>query len=93
MENKKPRRNQIDCSTKKDNNPTKLLQIESPRLKEIESLSELKEEMTKIVEDSAISTKNLAKFRETRDQIETLEEMQRYLYNFILSGSAMSVNF
>lgn len=86
-------RNTTDCSKKLDGNPTRLLQEESERLKEISCLQTLKSEMTEIVEGSKISRRNLFKFHEARDRIHTLEEMQFYLYNFILAGSAMQTSF
>ena len=86
-------RNSTDCSKKADQNPTRLLQEASHRLKEISCLQVLKEEMTSIVAGSQISRRNLAKFFEARDRIDSLEKMQFYLYNFILAGSAMQTSF
>ena len=92
---KKPKyvRNRVDCSLIENRNPTRLLQAASHDLKDIEDLDLLKEKMTKIMEDSEISRKNLFKFRKARDGIDTLAEMQKYLYNFILAGSAMQTRF
>ncbi len=86
-------RNVIDCSAKSDNNPTRLLQDASNQLKEISCLQTLKDEMTEIVQGSGISKKNLFKFFKARDRINSLEDMQFYLYNFILAGSAMQTSF
>ena len=87
------RRNATDYSKKSDNNPTALLERESERLRKIEDVCLLKEEMTKIVEGSSISKKNLKRFYQALRRATTLEKMQTYLYNFILAGSAMQTKF
>lgn len=86
-------RNLVDCSKIQDENPTVLLERESDRLKVIPTLSELKEEMTKIIDSSSIGRRNKIRFERNRDGIETVEEMRVYLYNFILAGSALQTRF
>jgi hypothetical protein len=87
------KRNKVDCSQVKDQNPTRLLEEAEPEIKKITTLEEFKSRMTGIIDSSSISKKNRLKYIEARDRIQTLEEMQMYFYNFILAGSAMQTRF
>ncbi len=95
MKKKKNRykRNLIDCSEIADKNPTRLLQDASHDLQKISCLETLKTKMTMIMEKSTVSRKNLLKFFHARDRINSLTEMQMYLYNYILAGSALQTRF
>ena len=87
------KRNKVDCSKIKDKNPTHLLEQSQARLGLITELDELKEEITKIIEASTISYKNRMQYILARDRINKFEDMQLYLYNYILAGSGMQTKF
>ena len=82
-------RNTFDCSQKDDGNPTRRLQDAYEELMQIEDLEDLKAKVSTLVEGSAISKKNLRKFRRQHEEIQRLDDYRMFVTNFILAGSGM----